>query len=152
MGLFIAPTLNPILNSVKEITNLLCYFWYLCPNYLPRHVFWGFFFLRCSSLNCARVKINAFNLEWPNGVKCREWAVDRHARNLACRYGCWLRGVCAGVAGVWVLWKESDSAVSPGAVCVGWHLPCSSNPVFLQLHSYCSSPSFFHSFHPSIPP
>lgn len=71
------------------------------------------------------------------------WCVDMVGRKV--RVGGW-------VAGVRVLWKDSDTAMRPGAVCVGWHLPYSSNPVFLQLAGYYTSPFlfFFLSFLPSI--
>lgn len=100
--------------------------------------------------------MNVLKWNWGNGLKCREWDVALVGSNLVRRYGGWGRGGGGGggryewVAGEWVLWKDSDTAMRPGAVCVGWHLPYSSNPVFLQLASYHTSP--FPSFHPSFPP
>lgn len=99
--------------------------------------------------------MNVLKLNWGNGLKCWKWEA-LFGSNLVCRYGGWGReegeeeeGV---VAGVWVLWKDSDTAMRPGAVCVGWHLPYSSNPVFLQLASYYTSPFPFSlpSIHPSL--
>lgn len=95
--------------------------------------------------------MNVLQLSWGNGLRCREWDKVLVGSNLVCRYG-WKEGVGGWVAGVRVLWKDSDTAMRPGAVCVGWHLPYSSNPVFLQLAGYYTSPFlfFFLSFLPSI--
>ena len=84
--------------------------------------------------------MNVLQLNWGNGQRCREWDIGLVGSHLVCRYGGWKEGVGGWVAGVRVLWKDSDTAMRPGAVCVGWHLPYSRNPVFLQLAGYYTPP------------
>ena len=97
--------------------------------------------------------MNVLQLNWGNGQRCREWDIGLVGSHLVCRYGGWKEGVGGWVAGVRVLWKDSDTAMRPGAVCVGWHLPYSRNPVFLQLAGYYTPPPpFFLSFLPSLFP